>query len=368
MILIFITLFAAVFYVSFLVRIFFGLSRLSVSNNKNVELPDVTVIIPFRNEEASLRSSLQSLEAQTYPRDKFKCIYIDDHSTDQGPDIIREYKGQLLLEIIENEQKGKKQAIELAVRNIDSDIVVITDADCVHPKGWLESLVSNFEEDTGFIAGPVKFASKGGLFDSLQQLEFSGIVIAFAGLIASGMPFTCSAANIAFRKQAFVDVNGYQDNLHVPSGDDEFLMQKIAYESDWKVKYAVGKDVVVETKANKGIGEFINQRSRWASKGFNYIESLITLQLLVIFIFFVSIPINFIMAFIDARYLLTGLLAFILKFLVEYLVLLKGKKKIFNELSLKYFWLAELLHIPYIIIVSLLGTLGIYSWKGRGKQ
>jgi hypothetical protein len=43
-----------------------------------------------------------------------------------------------------------------------------------------------------------------------------------------GKPNMCNGANIAYPKAVFEEVNGFDGNEHIASGDDEFLMHKIA--------------------------------------------------------------------------------------------------------------------------------------------
>ncbi len=366
MALILITFFTAVFYVSFILRIISGLKKLGENPRKKLTLvPKITVIIPFRNEAANLPAVVESLAEQDYPRDKLEIIFADDHSGDGSDAVLAGLTDKLNFRFIKISEIGKKKAIEKAVENAGGEIIVITDADCRHPKTWLTSLIGTFESETGFVAGAVMFDSGGDVFGELQKLEFAGIVIASAGLISGGTPFTCSAANIAFRKEAFIEVKGYSGNEEIPSGDDEFLMQKIAYRSDWKVNYAAGKDTIVRTRSNTGIADFFNQRSRWASKGFRYINSAITVQLALIFLFFLTIIIDFSLTGYGLMFLTTALSAFAIKVIADYSALLAGKRALFDGLSLKYFLPAEILHIPYIIIVSLIGTFGGYKWKSR---
>ncbi len=79
----------------------------------------------------------------------------------------------------------------------------------------------------------------------MQRLEFAGLVIAGAGLIGSGNPIICNAANIAYRKKAFEDVGGFDYQMRLSSGDDELLMQKIHRDSDYKIKFALDRNAIV---------------------------------------------------------------------------------------------------------------------------
>jgi chlorobactene glucosyltransferase len=51
-------------------------------------LPTVSVVIPARNEAATIARSVQSLLAQQYPPDLLDIIVIDDHSTDATTSIV----------------------------------------------------------------------------------------------------------------------------------------------------------------------------------------------------------------------------------------------------------------------------------------
>ncbi|HEV9036866.1 MAG TPA: glycosyltransferase, partial [Puia sp.] len=53
----------------------------------------ITVLIPARNEEANIAGCLGSLARQSYPRDRFEVIVLDDHSTDGTAETIRSFSG-----------------------------------------------------------------------------------------------------------------------------------------------------------------------------------------------------------------------------------------------------------------------------------
>lgn len=54
-------------------------------------LPFVSVVIPMRNESASIRECLDSILAQDYPADRFEVIVVDGESDDDTPAIVGEY-------------------------------------------------------------------------------------------------------------------------------------------------------------------------------------------------------------------------------------------------------------------------------------
>ena len=133
----------------------------------------------------------------------------------------------------------RKRAIRYGIEQSIGDIIVTTDADCIYADDWLSSLVSNFEDSVGFVSGPVEFKDNGNVFSKLQKLEFAGLIFTGAGLIGAGKPTICNAANIAYRKKAFDEVNGFEYDMDLSSGDDELLMQKIAQDTEYKCKILI---------------------------------------------------------------------------------------------------------------------------------
>jgi cellulose synthase/poly-beta-1,6-N-acetylglucosamine synthase-like glycosyltransferase len=197
-------------------------------------------------------------------------------------------------------------------------------------------------------------------------LEFSSLILVGAGLIGIGFPIICNAANLGFRKSAFKEVGGYSDNLEISSGDDEFLMQKIARHTNFKVKFCLNNNAISYTDPNESLSQFYHQRKRWASKGFLYKDFKITFKLIMIFLFYLGIPLQFVIGiFYDNLFLYSGLIIFIFKFISEYKFITAFSDPLFENPKISLFFFAEILHIPYIIIAGFSGIFGNYKWKGR---
>src|SRR5260221_12559608 len=50
----------------------------------------ISVIVPARNEEQNIINCLNSLARQTYPKDLYQVIVIDDHSTDRTAIMVED--------------------------------------------------------------------------------------------------------------------------------------------------------------------------------------------------------------------------------------------------------------------------------------
>jgi cellulose synthase/poly-beta-1,6-N-acetylglucosamine synthase-like glycosyltransferase len=363
------------FYLFFLSGILRGLNSVISDSFKlqDNSIPDefISIIIPFRNESTNILEALSSIEKQDYPKDKFEAIFVNDFSDDDSLELLSKAKKSLNIKIKSvpddySKYQHKKRAIRFGIENSIGSIIVTTDADCIHNTKWLRTLVGLFDKETGFVSGPVEFIEETTLFNRMQKLEFAGLVLTGAGLIGINKPIICNAANIAYRKEAFEKVSGFTYKHSLSSGDDELLMQKIKKETDYRIKFCMNKEAIVKTSSNRNLNQFYQQRKRWASKGLFYSNHLLILKLVMIFLFYLSFPLQLVLGiFYNPLFLFSMLLCFSIKAMMEYLILKTGADNLFNNSILRPFIPAELLHIPYILIAGITGALGNYIWKER---
>lgn len=358
-------------YLFFLIKVFRGLNKLEMVNETSIKKEFISIIIPFRNESENILANLKSIEKQNYPTDKYEVIYVDDFSTDDSIELLKvsiKNSNVKVISVPEDYSKyaHKKRAIRFGIQNSKGDIIVTTDADCFHTSEWLKTLLSTFTDNTGFVSGPVQFIDEEKYFSKLQKLEFAGLVLVGAGLIGIKKPTICNAANLAYRKKAFDEVNGFADQMNLSSGDDELLMQKIKKETKYEVKFCLNKNAIVSTEANASMSKFYNQRKRWSSKGLFYADKFLVLKLIGFYMFFIGLLAQLILGiFCNKIFIFTFIFSFILKALFEYRVLSYGTSLLFDKKILKPFITAEMFHTPYIVIAGISGAFGNFTWKDR---
>ena len=360
-----------IFYALFLYSVLRGLDRLEIANDNRIPDEFVSVIIPFRNESENIIANVEGLLIQDYPEENFEVIYVDDNSADDSLKKLNEVRDNNNIKVLSlpgdySSNAHKKRAISYGIENSRGEIIVTTDADCVHSSGWLSSLLNNFDDGTGFVSGPVEFIKEKKLFSRIQKLEFGGLVITGAGLIGAGRPTICNAANIAYKRKVYDEVNGFYDHMNLSSGDDELLMQKIVRVTKYKVRFSLNKNSIVRTKSNSSISQFYQQRKRWASKGLFYKNFRLIFTLILIYLFYLGLIIQPFLFIINSTvFAVTFGLSVIVKFLLEFLILRKGRQILFNDLKLNLFLVAEILQVPYIIITGFAGMFGNLVWKNR---
>ncbi|NWF88168.1 MAG: glycosyltransferase [Ignavibacteriaceae bacterium] len=358
-------------YLYFLAKINSGIK--CIKSEKLFELPDefVSVIVPFRNESENILQSLKSITSQNYPPDKFEIIFVNDFSTDDSLDKLVKANNHenvriLSLKVRKYNRAFKKQAVNYGIDCSKGEIIVTTDADCKHNKNWLRNLLSNYDDNTALVSGPVSFIPNKNLFSKVLSLEFAGIILAGAGLIGIGKPIICNGANLTFRKKVFNEINGYANQIHLSSGEDELLMQQIAAITKYNIKFCWNDESVVLTYPPKNLIDFFQQRSRWASKGLFYPDKGLIIKLVLIFLFYVSIISQAILAvFFNKIFLLSLLICFILKFCFEYIIVSKGIGFLFDKRLIKYFVVTGIFQTLYLPLASLGGLMGKFKWKDR---
>jgi cellulose synthase/poly-beta-1,6-N-acetylglucosamine synthase-like glycosyltransferase len=329
--------------------------------------PRISVIIPARNEEQNIGSLLKAIEQQTYPKEKFEVIVIDDHSEDDTAAIVKQHANVLLLQLRDQGINSyKKRAIEAGIEAASGDIIVTTDADCMPPQTWLQTIVA-FKEETKavFITAPVVIDCNSSIVQIFQALDFMVLQGITGAAVSKNQLTMCNGANLCYEKKVFNEVGGFTGIDHIASGDDMLLMHKMWKRHPQSVYYLRSKTATVSTQPVKTWRDFFNQRIRWASKAAQYDDKRILPVLLLVYLFNLSFLVLLVAGFRDFRYWIFIAALWILKTLVE-LPLFYSLCSFFNkQWALKWFFFFQPLHVFYTIISGLFGQFGKYEWKGR---
>lgn len=356
-------------YLIFLAYLRRGLNRLRTSGTNAAAEPSLSVIIPFRNEAAAITASAASISGQTYPPDKWEAIYVDDSSTDNSAGLLMEaVKGNANISLLRaTGAGGKKNAISQAITAAKGEIIVTTDADCVHHPDWLKTTAAMFDERTGFVAGPVTYSPAHTLFAKMQQYDFAGLVLTGAGFIGNRAPVICNGANVAYRRELFNRIGGFASGSNLASGDDELIMKKIHELPDYDVAYCFRSGAVTVTAPSPDLRAFFMQRQRWASKSPHYRTPVLFGIMLPVFLFYCVYILLFLHLITNPGLLSVGLLlpVILLKAAAEHSVLVAGNKvfRINPEFSISI--ITSIVQPVYIIISTIAGVLVPYQWKER---
>ncbi len=341
----------------------------------NTTCPALTILVTARNEEENIESCIAGIIRQDYPKHKVEFILIDDHSEDHTISTAQKKLTGLnfswkIISLKDYGLYGKKKGIEKGVEMASTQLIVCLDADSFPAtSSWLTTLASCFGHTKAkLIAAPVALTPGKGLLFWFQQAEQLVLNLISAGAVKLNKPVMCSGANMAFDREAFLTCRPYENNSHVPSGDDIFLLNKIQQLYPGSIQYLYNKACLVLTKPALQLQPFIHQRLRWAGKfkqNSNKMNGL--LAALVFFANGITLLAAGIFICAEAPYCYVFAALLILKCLADVLLLFLAGQQL-NRYSWKMAGISLLLSILNPLYVGILGVLAIFIkpvWKGR---
>ena len=167
--------------------------------------------------------------------------------------------------------RSKKKAIETGIQLSKGELIVTIDADCITHPEWLSTIAAFYKKhQPEMIVMPVSIQPTQSFIQLFQSVDFMSLQGITGAAVERNLHGMCNGANLAYTKKAFFEVGGFKGIDDIASGDDMLLMQKIAAKNKNAVKYLKSEKVIVETLPVDTIGEFFQQRIRWASKADQY--------------------------------------------------------------------------------------------------
>lgn len=116
----------------------------------------VSVIVPFYNSERYLKRCVEGLLQQSYPREQYEILMIDNNSTDTSIETLRQYAG---IRLLHETKQGAYAARNRGLQEAKGEIMAFIDADCVPSHDWLHEIMLAMEQpDLGIVLGRIEFA------------------------------------------------------------------------------------------------------------------------------------------------------------------------------------------------------------------
>ena len=219
--------------------------------------PPVSIVVPAFNEAAGIEPAVRSLAASDYP--EFEVIVVDDGSSDGTGEIV-EGLGLPNVRVLREANRGKAEALNLAIANAKHDIIVAVDADTVFEKETVRKIVRPFADKwVGAAAGNAKVGNRGGILGRWQHIDYVTGFNLDRRLydVLNCMP-TVPGAVGAFRREALDDIGGFSSDTLAEDTDATIALGRLG----WKVVYV--EDARGFTEVPGSLGGLWRQRYRWS--------------------------------------------------------------------------------------------------------
>lgn len=323
-----------------------------------------SILIPGWNAEQYIKNCVNSLLENDYSN--FEIILItggSDNSHNLSLELKEKHSDKI--KVLKQEIPNKNRALNLALQDLEGDIIILTDIDCIYQKNWLKKInkifqASKYNVITGlylpFLNIKTSLAEYNRINIGYNLLRFSNDSIIIGNKLCG--------ANAAFRKDIFIKKLG-NFNESIPTGDDKIL--GITFNKKGEDLYYF-RDIYVYTECySNNLKMFIKRRVRWAkdlfitlnkknvlklciSFGISVFKLFYPVGILIYWLFFMKLElISLILLF------LPWLTFFILYHFYFYFQLKKQAKKINTQLGTdfkfkKAFKIVPILFFAYAII------------------
>ena len=328
-----------------------------------------TIIVPFRDEAENLPILLESLSKLQYPTELVDVLLVDDESEKKctSPSPYRS-QSRYAIQIIKNiriSNSPKKDAITTAMQTVHTDWIVTTDADCTFHENWLLTLDNHIQlHPVSMLAGAVTYACENSFLHHFQQLDLASLQGATIGSFGINKGFMCNGANFAYTKSFFKELNGFEGNDVIASGDDVFLLQKAMNHFPEKVYYLKSQNNIVNTKPLNNWKSLFYQRVRWASKTSSYQSTFGKGMGVLVFMANLALVLAFGFLFLGVITFQNIILLFVLKFSIDSFLIYKTNRFL-TQNKMRYLILSSVFYPFFSTSVALYSLFGKYKWKGR---
>ncbi len=234
-------------------------------SSKRALLPTITVLIPAHNESNTIIPCVQSVTSARYPKEKVQIIVVDDGSTDDTVEQVREYMKKpnaYNVNVISQPNKGKAHALNNALRKyVHTDLVMCLDADSSLDKRALKESAWYFRDQRVVaMAANVRIRPLPTILNFTQRLEYLISYQFKRALTLFNVEYIIGGIGSVFRVSAMRKVNYYDTNTLT---EDIDLTMKLIRLGNKENRVIYGPKVLAYTESVLDVPGLIKQRYRW---------------------------------------------------------------------------------------------------------
>ncbi|WP_437206683.1 glycosyltransferase [Planctomicrobium sp. SH664] len=231
-------------------------------------VPSVSILVPARNEAGNIRKCLDSLLEQNYP--SFELLVIDDRSTDETPQIVREIANRdprvrlLQIEHLPDGWTGKNHALHVGSQQVNGEWLLFVDADTQHHPDNLSIVLEYAEKERADLVTLIPTMTSISFWERVVHPMACVVSSFFNDPLRTNNPRCRTSAYgngqyMLFRRSAYDDIGGHE-SVRTEFVEDMQLARNIK-SRDHTLKVALAAELT-QTRMFGSLGEVYRGWSR----------------------------------------------------------------------------------------------------------
>ena len=313
----------------------------------------VSVIICARDEAARLVTHLPGALVQTYPS-THEVIVVNHNSQDDTRFLLDEFKKTFKgLHIVNLEHEaigipGKKYPLSMGIKEARYEIVLLTDADCIPASEfWMQKMQDGYDKGTEVVLGYGAYKRAPGVLNKIIRFDTFHTALQYLSYALAGQPYMGVGRNLSYKKDVFLRNKGFSAINHVPGGDDDLFINKVATRQNTAI--VIDKDTFTLSDPKKNFGEWFRQKARHYTTAKYYKprhKFLLGLYSTSHVLFY---PLLIVSLFYDWR---VALSLYGIRLIAQGLVFHKTMRRLGEEDLFPWWWLLDIWMFAYYLIFS----------------
>lgn len=226
----------------------------------------VSMIVCARDEASNLAKNLPGVLVQTYPT-THETIVVNHNSQDETRYLLEEFRKTFKgLRIVNLEQEakgipGKKYPLSMGIKEAKHEVLLLTDADCVPAsEHWLSLMQDGYDDNVEVVLGYGAYYKRPGILNRIIRFETFFSAMQYLSFALAGKPYMGVGRNLSYKKDLFLRNKGFSSINHVPGGDDDLFINKVAHKGNTRI--VIDPDAFTLSEPKKSFSQWTRQKNR----------------------------------------------------------------------------------------------------------
>lgn len=345
-----VTLIQLFYYGFFFIRLAFYKSK----DRPQSQTYPVSVVVCARDEAHNLENNLPAILTQSYGT-SHEIVLVNDNSFDDTKffteELAKIFKKLNAINLTHEAKHipGKKYPLSIGIKSSKYEVMLLTDADCIPASEfWIQKMQDAYHDGVEIVLGYGAYKKQKGFLNKLIRFETFHTALQYLSYALAGTPYMGVGRNLSYRKELFYRVKGFSSINHIPGGDDDMFINKVATKRNTSI--VVDKDAFTISEPPQTFSQWWRQKTRHYSTARYYKQSHKFLLGLYAFSHFMIYPLFILsLIFFDWR---LALGVFLVRFIFQGFVWHKTMKRLDEKDLFPLFWLLDIWQFFYYILFS----------------